>query len=714
MQPFHAPAGRASAVLILSLSLAACGGGDGGGGAQAPSAPLAALSGTAATGAPMAGATIVVRDATGAQVQVCRDAADVVVPCTTRPDGSFTLSLRAGTQAPLVLTATPVGTGMAQVSMTGQAQDGNTVNITPITTLIAATLSPDGDPHALQPGDFDQAALQAAVAEIVAALQPLLDAVGTTADPLTGAFTADGTGMDKALDVMDVQVVTDAGGVTTVVAEIKLNGDDTQPASLTLVGGGPPVAANMAGVTPAALPDDGVAPLLADLLGRMSDCYNLPFNARVNTATVPHSIVASVCRDLFVDSDPGTYKSNGYVFGPAEGNAMRAFTSMFRNRDASGPAGGANTVTFDQPIYEFTRSGAHAGDVVFTYHWRDLYGNEDWDQAVVRKHAGQLRFIGNQYNHEASVRPFVQRREFVESSSGGFSYFSSGYNTWVRNQLDGAGNPLFDRVQITTPSGRLLTVWPSAGFDRLNYKRANGSVSGTPIINLQWAYWSGGSVGASGFDLADLETGRVFARDASGNAQQWTDDQIKAIPNQGKWRFDFFLAGNTGATPDETQWHTTLSRAQTLGEVQGLAWARLAPDFVSFTRSGIDPGRGGYPLAGGEFIDLQPTEPGDPVNYWSVPAFALAPTRVNVNGAYSDGVISQGFSDGQGVLSTATTTQIRCDMASAADQHCEVDGSGSSTGRFKAGSVINTLELWGKTGRGVERSSIYALYRRVP
>src|SRR5690606_17692099 len=104
--------------------------------------------------------------------------------------------------------------------------------------------------------------------------------------------------------------------------------------------------------------------------------------------------------------------------------------------------------------------------------------------------------------------------------------------------------PLFDRVQISTPSGSLLTLWPSAGFNRLNYRRADGFVSGTPIMNLQWAYWSGGSVGASGIDLADIETGRVFARDAAGNAQQWSDAQIEALPNNGRWRFDFFLAGN--------------------------------------------------------------------------------------------------------------------------------------------------------------------------
>jgi hypothetical protein len=260
----------------------------------------------------------------------------------------------------------------------------------------------------------------------------------------------------------------------------------------------------------------------------------------------------------------------------------------------------------------------------------------------------------------------------------------------------------------------VLTVWPSAGLDRLNYRLANGTVSATPIINLQWGYFGGGSVGPSGIDLANRETGRVFARDAAGNPQPWSNEQIQAIPNQGKWRLDFFLAGNTGGTPDATQWHTTLARAQTLPEAQATPWASLAPEVVALIRAEIDPARGGLPFDGPDVIDLQPTLPGDPAEYWRVPAGALAPTSVGVIGTYTDGLLTQRFNDSASVRSTARVTQVLCFKASAADAHCEVDGSGNSTGRFRAGNVFSALDLWGKNGRGVERSQLYALYRLLP
>lgn len=696
----RSPGHRRWVALVLVGVLAGCGGS---GSAPSPVSSGVTLSGTAATGAPMVGATVVVIDRTGAQVQICQDPAGVEVACTTQPDGRFTLSLKSGAQAPLVLTATPLDDGMTQVSMTGDAL-GGIVNITPITTLIAASLAPNGDPHLLQPSDFDAPGLAAAVAEIVEVLKPLLDAAGSTADPLTGVFSADGTGMDKALDALDVQVTTDSAGLATVAAEIKLNGDEAQPARVSMVGGAAPQASNMNSVTAAALPLDGLAPQMHDLLDRLGACYNLPYAERVDATTSPMSVRASVCRELFVDNNPATYKNNGYRAGPAQEGQLRAFTAMFRNRDTSGPSGAANTLVFEQPTYEFTRSGDFAGDVVFTYRWRDLYGNEDWEQGVVRAQGGRLKFVGNQYNFDARVRPFAQRREFVEGASAAFSYDATGYNTWVRNHLDETGASLFHRVEITTPTGRKLILWPSVGLDRLSFRRANGTISGSQIVNLQWAYRGGGSVGASGVDLANVETGRVFARDGAGNPAQWTSEQIRAIPNQGRWRFDFFLAGNSGTTPDETQWHATLARALALDEFTPLPLPSLVPQLVADLRADIVPERGGVPV-----VDLTPSSEHGP-QVWTVPAGAIAPTYVSASVLF-DGTT---FTDGTNVVSTQRSASILCSKASAGDQHCVLDGTGNSTGMYRSGNVLAGLELWARTRRGEERSSFYAFYRRLP
>lgn len=79
-----------------------------------------------------------------------------------------------------------------------------TVNVSPITTLIAARLSPSGDPAQLTTSDASADKITAATADIKTALAPLLEAAEVAADanPLTMAFKADSTGLDKALDLL--------------------------------------------------------------------------------------------------------------------------------------------------------------------------------------------------------------------------------------------------------------------------------------------------------------------------------------------------------------------------------------------------------------------------------------------------------------------------------------------------------------------------------
>ena len=75
-------------------------------------------------------------------------------------------------------------------------------------TLLAWIEGPDALPPARR--IEIQAALDAKVAEVVTILKPLLQAVGDTANPLTGDFKADGTGHDKVLDAVQVDIHTTA------------------------------------------------------------------------------------------------------------------------------------------------------------------------------------------------------------------------------------------------------------------------------------------------------------------------------------------------------------------------------------------------------------------------------------------------------------------------------------------------------------------------
>ncbi len=683
-----------AAALSGALILAACGGGSGSGGGGGTTPPTGAgstveLSGIAATGAAMSGATIIVTDKTAAEVQNCPSA------CTASASGAFVIPLKTGAQAPFVLKATPAGGGEPQVSVVAEATN-TTVNITPITTMIAGRLSPNGDPSVLLATAFDAAKLKTALDEVVALIQPLLNAVGSTTNPLNGTFVADGTGLDRVLDSLNVSVQRNASGTAVIEVEVKVSGDDVQPPKIVIAPNTAPTSTvSSTNVNSSTVVASGVSVKLADLLARLQTCYNTPFAQRVNTNASPtFTISSTVCNQLFLGDNAATttYKHNGGRIGQ-NGH----FSGMYRDR-------GTTTLVYDNPVYEFTRGGIAptAGDIVFTYHWKSSRGDENYENGVVRDVGGVLKFVGNQYDYDASIRPYIQNREYLQADSAAMSHDANGYNVFIKNHLDGSGNPLLHRVVVTTPTNRTMTLWPTAGQDGLRFKKHNSSViSGTSIIRMQWAFWNTGTgTHINGLDdLADLETGLIFTRDSAGNPQQFTDDQIKAIPNQGKWKYEFYLATNT-TTVAAIQYHTTLSRAKTIGETKSVVWPRFTAATLANIRQDITGTFGTIPIAN-EIIDL--TEP-DGSAVWEVPTGAFSPTRI---GATID-LNTVLYTDSTNFNSTVRSTQIRCTPASMADLHC------NSNGTFVANSRLTFIDMTARSSRFVEQAKAYALYKRVP
>jgi len=226
---------RTAAGLLLVGALAACGGGGGTDPGAAPPATFS-VSGTAATGAPFAGATVTLVDSTGAPF-----AADAV----TAADGSYVVKVLQSAKPPFVVQAVSADKTTTLVSVVSEAKDTNT-NITPITNLIASRLSPSGDPTKLAgelkagTATFTTVSLQVKVAEIVALIQPLMDAAGDKSDPLNGKLVADGTSSaDKVLDSLTISIKPSSASSVDIVVAAKPKPDDTaSPMPLTFSGGG--------------------------------------------------------------------------------------------------------------------------------------------------------------------------------------------------------------------------------------------------------------------------------------------------------------------------------------------------------------------------------------------------------------------------------------------------------------------------------------------
>ncbi|WP_144631745.1 hypothetical protein [Bordetella genomosp. 13] len=252
-------------VSIALLSLAGCGGGGGDGdddnGASNPPAttPVAAtrLTGTAATGAALANVAISLTDATGK-----------VLTSKTDADGSFVFDI-SGAKAPFVLVAAdPLGRSVPVVSLLSEVPTAAgkaptaVVNLTPLTTAVAALLTKSGDPLELAKNpalaNVSPATLQAAVAALKTILADILSANGVPAnfDPFTTAFVADHSGVDAVIDSLSVQNTTGGLRIASIgdtAAGLVLNQDALSSGALGQKLAKPPVAANYLAALPAAL-----------------------------------------------------------------------------------------------------------------------------------------------------------------------------------------------------------------------------------------------------------------------------------------------------------------------------------------------------------------------------------------------------------------------------------------------------------------------------
>ncbi len=182
--------------IAAAATLTACGGGDDAvATAAAPAAVNVTLSGTAATGAPMANALVTATNAKGVQATV-----------RTGADGKFTLTVADA--APYALSVTDAA-GKVWYSFAPQA---GVANITPLTTL--ALLDANGQKPLADlfkawgsATSLNADAVLASARKVNANLQALMASNGLDASKLNvfaAPFAADHTGLDAMLDAMRV------------------------------------------------------------------------------------------------------------------------------------------------------------------------------------------------------------------------------------------------------------------------------------------------------------------------------------------------------------------------------------------------------------------------------------------------------------------------------------------------------------------------------
>ncbi len=690
------------------LTVAGCGGGSTAPTVTPVTPSAITISGIAASGAAFVDAVVTVIDSTGAVVGTSG---------TVGTDGTYSVTVAAGAKAPFVLVAsrtTADGEVQSLVSVIDSAST-TTANVTPITNLIASLLSPSGDPGKLAEelaagtASITPDSVAATVTEVKTILATLLDATGTTGtDPLTGSFTVDGTGYDRLLDSISINIVPASSTSSNIEIAVRQElADGEQPASISFTSDASAIDP-LPTIDSATLVEEGTSVKIANLLAELTACYALPVTERVNGAAdqdepnmyvgTSVNVVAPACKAVFFGNDPAIFYNNGGRVGRTEDN-RGAFASLFR--------GGATGLVFSQGTYEFTRGN---GDLVVGYKTRATDTSETFDTFVVSKDTdGKLRLIGNYYDYPGSAASFHQRRNFITLNQLDWTYYSTGYTLDVTD-LKSGGVSLFNRVVVTTPNNSQVVLRPAPGSSFLVISKNDDPASA--------ALPPGAQLTGSNFirlrsEYADGSTTRPHPRLVETNnivfaPTDRTEAELASTPSLGSWKFEYYLAADPSASP-VVQYRKNRARALNIAELRTQGLATLTSGLITEVQSGAQPLAEIYPgqilFVDGDTAGVETEGGGDG---WSVLSGQLPPTSITVFGNFGT---SNSFNDSTGVRSTLRKATVPCTSNGIAAQQCLDNGDGTYGPAYAAGTRLTGIQLLARDAVGREYGNFYAMYQ---
>lgn len=262
------------------------------------------INGVAANGAAMDSATVTLMDATGQSVST-----------TANENGVFVFPDLTGFREPFQIAAS-AQVGVKQVTQysiyaNALANGSNTVNVTPLTSAIAALVAPNGVIADLTPSQLASitpSQVSAVTAQVVAVIAPLAAQIQGIAvagfDPVTTTFAANGTGADRLLDILDVSVRPDGVAIANKMADASASGDSTADAAASIAKGG---TGNVTPLTASTVVNlDGID----ELVSLFKTCFAVSADQRLTNKTVSDATLAADCNTMALPN----YRHNGNNF----------------------------------------------------------------------------------------------------------------------------------------------------------------------------------------------------------------------------------------------------------------------------------------------------------------------------------------------------------------------------------------------------------------
>jgi len=601
----------AAAALAL-FALAGCGGG-GGSASTGASVTQVAMQGTAAVGAPMAGASITVIDSKG-----------VTAATTADSTGKYSVTVTGMTAPFVILASDPSGVDSTQVSVLPSLTSGSTViaNVTTLTTALSALLTSTGNPTDLASNSSTLAAVTpvkvaAAISTLKTALAAILAANGVDAasfDPIGTPFSADHTGQDGVIDA--VQVVADPNGGSELVS----TADPSTSVPLS-------TGTNAPTTLPA---PPAVGGYLTSLMSELSQCL------AGTSAACAQAIDASYLENGFT-SFPNAHSAasaSGVTLGTAR--TLEFFKS-----------GGTQKALVELP---YVTSGGKTHTLVTMV---QQLGNGSWD------------IIGNQQPFNVSIDSFLSRKQFLDASEVQFGRYETGVGISIPVGAAGTPNPVnLASARVTGPgiNGTAFLV-PRSGVGNGLLALTSTAQSQPPVggllstSNTSLYRWSWQALGGS--------ANGTFAPGAGGFGYYTPSPiDVSQVPRFATYTVTFFDSTGTQIGQPFSVVNPSPVLAASAG--QGVLWQTMAADTVSnlmsptgslagqqasatLSWSNLVNGANVAPLVGE--VQLQAV-PGTGVNATEVDGWWIGPSTFAASGSYS-GTVTAGV-DQSGVQRCAS------------------------------------------------------------
>ena len=602
LAPFK-PSRVSAAIGLASLAslsvLVACGGSDDP--PPPPPAPPAAtqLSGVAASGAPLAGASVSVIDSSAAST----DPAAV----TSGANGSYTIDI-SGLTAPLVVRAIAVVDGVSTTTLsvvpTVNANVVNTANVTPLTNAVAALVAPGGDPAALLvPAALAANGTAANVANASALVVNTLStdaaiasALGAGFNPQTTPFVANGTGIDGVLDKLAVAVSPSGVSITNLSAPVTAVAVPA-PVLLTAAQTATPtvVPTLPASASASDLPS---AADLAALGAKFEACLALPVAQRV-TLDAGGTVTAMSAPCNYAPAD---WRSNGRTWGQEVGQFTFAKNLLTGTKVGKGlvvlTAAPDNLVDPKEFKHPYCNT---ATCVVVRWPLTTASGQASGSDWVLAKVGGAWNFVGNQRPYRTFADPRLNRK--LNTNRDGAAAGNTGNPYFFKDRFESVLRLIFDLNSPGTASVRAARFTgpglPAAGVvlfrsqrcatdDRMGITYQNGSTRlNTNVAAFQ--FWTGAATAEFVLDAANLD-GSPLAMPApvlNATTASFQDFSPTAVANQAitipawsRYKIEIFRFDVLSDTPDEIVYARIGSAAENASLGVGKPWPTLAQGFI--------------------------------------------------------------------------------------------------------------------------------------